>query len=215
MKRAQVRMWDGHLARHAAFALVIMVIGCSESKPEGPAPSRFASVKKEASSRAATAFCEKQWPGSAGEASAKKYIEIPEKPVPGAPNVPAAPKGSWKWVNLWATWCVPCVEEMGLLAKWKSSLEKDGVPIDLELWSVDEEEAKLVEYMKKHSMPGRVRWLRAQDDLPGVLESLGADRMSAIPVHALVDGSGNLRCLRVGSVHDEDYGAVKTMLTGA
>ena len=25
---------------------------------------------------------------------------------------------------------------------------------------------------------------------------------------------GNLRCLRVGSVHDEDYGAVKSLLAG-
>jgi thiol-disulfide isomerase/thioredoxin len=198
-------------------SLALIATSCSDApKGDAPAPSRFASVKKEASTKAATAFCEKQWPGSSTETGAKKYIEIPEKAVPGAPSGAAsAPKGSWKWVNLWATWCLPCVEEMGLLAKWKSSLEKDGVPIDLELWSVDEDEAKLVEHMKKHSMPGRVRWLRAQDDLPGVLESLGADRMSAIPVHALVDGSGNLRCLRVGSVHDEDYGAVKTMLTGA
>lgn len=191
---------------------------CNEQKPEGPAPSRFASVKKEASTKAATAFCEKQWPGAAGEAGAKKYTEIPEKPVPGAPSSSAAASGKggkWKWVNLWATWCLPCVEEMGLLAKWKSSLEKDGIPVDVELWSVDEEEAALVDHLKKHSMPGRVRWLRAQEDLPNVLESLGADRMSAIPVHALVDGNGNLRCLRVGSVHDEDYGAVKTMLSGA
>jgi thiol-disulfide isomerase/thioredoxin len=195
-----------------------LIVSCSDApKSDAPAPSRFASVKKEASTKAATAFCEKQWPGSSSEQGAKKYIEIPEKAVPGAPTnaTAGAPKGSWKWVNLWATWCLPCVEEMGLLAKWKNSLEKDGVPIDLELWSVDEEEAKLTEYLKKHSMPGRVRWLRAQDDLPQVLESLGADRMSAIPVHALVDGSGNLRCLRVGSVHDEDYGAVKTMLSGA
>lgn len=197
------------------FALFALAACNDDAKSDTPAPSRFASVKKEASTKAATAFCEKQWPGSSTETGTRKYIEIPEKAVPGAPSVAGAPKGSWKWVNLWATWCLPCVEEMGLLSKWKSSLEKDGVPIELELWSVDEEEAKLTEFMKKHSMPGRVRWLRAQDDLPGVLESLGADRMSAIPVHALVDGSGNLRCLRVGSVHDEDYGAVKTMLTGA
>lgn len=196
------------------LSLLFAAASCEESKPEGPAPSRFASVKKEASTKAATAFCEKQWP--AVEAGSKRYTEIPSKPIPGAPDdAKAAAKGSWKWVNLWATWCLPCVEEMGLIAKWKTSLEKDGIPIDLELWSVDEDEGKLTEWLKKSSMPGRVRWLRSQDDLVPVLESLGADKNSAIPVHALVDPSGNLRCLRVGSVHDEDYGAVKTMLSGA
>lgn len=204
------------LASSAALVVATLALAaCNESQPEAkPAGGgRFASVKKEASAKAATAFCEKQWPAAEGT---KKYVDIPEKPVPGAPASKGdAPRGSWKWVNLWATWCLPCVEEMGLLAKWKSSLEKDGIPLDLELWSVDEEEAKLVEYLKKTSMPGEVKWLRGQEDLPNVLESLGADRMSAIPVHALVDGNGNLRCLRVGSVHDEDYGAVKTMLSGA
>ena len=60
-----------------------------------------------------------------------------------------------------------------------------------------------------------MHWLRARENLPAVIESLGADRTSAIPVHALIDGNGNLRCLRVGSVHDEDYGAVKTLLASA
>ena len=187
-------------------------VGCEDSKPEGPAPSRFAAVKKEASSKAAMAFCEKQWP--AVEAGSKRYTEIPSKPIPGVADTERPAGKNWKWVNLWATWCLPCVEEMGLIAKWKSSLEKDGIPIDLELWSVDEEEGKLTDWLKKSSMPGRVKWLRSQEDLVPVLESLGADKNSAIPIHALIDPTGNLRCLRVGSVHDEDYGAVKTMLSG-
>ena len=192
---------------------LLLVTSCTESKPEGPAPSRFASVKKQQSSKAANAFCERV--GPAAEAGSKRYTAIPGRPVPGASaDSKGEEKPTWKWVNLWATWCLPCVEEMGLIAKWKSSLEKDGIPIELELWSVDEEEAKLSAWLKKSSMPGRVRWLRSQEDLVPVLESLGADKNSAIPVHALVDPAGNLRCLRVGSVHDEDYGAVKTMLSG-
>jgi thiol-disulfide isomerase/thioredoxin len=195
------------------LATVLALAAC-ESKPAGPAPSRFASVKKDASTKAATAFCEKQWPGA--EAGSKRYTQIPDRPIPGAGTSTATtPNSAWKWVNLWATWCLPCVEEMGLIAKWKSSLEKDGIPIDLELWSIDEDEARLMEWLKKSSMAGRVRWLRSPADLAPVLESLGADKGSAIPVHALVDPGGNLRCLRVGSVHDEDYGAVKTMLGGA
>jgi thiol-disulfide isomerase/thioredoxin len=191
-----------------ALGLACFVAACESGAPEGSAPARFDSVKKEPSTKPAAAFCDKQWPA----AEARKYTEIPERPIPGGPAAAAARRGVWKWVNLWATWCLPCVEEMGLLARWKTSLEKDGIAVDIELWSVDEDEAKLVQYLKTVTVPGRVHWLRAPEDLPAVLESLGADQTAGIPVHALVDGNGNLRCLRVGSVHDEDYGAVKTLL---
>lgn len=196
----------------AAAVSLLALMGCDEKKAEGPAPSRFAAVKREASNKAATAFCEKQWPLGEG---GRKYVEPPERPIPGAPVAGKDHPGAWKWVNLWATWCQPCVEEMGLLARWKDSLAKDGVALNLELWSVDEEEEKLTGWLQKSSMPGRVRWLRSVDDLGPALESLGTDKNSAIPIHALIDGNGNLRCLRVGSVHDEDYGAIKSMLTGA
>jgi hypothetical protein len=33
-----------------------------------------------------------------------------------------------------------------------------------------------------------------------------------IPVHALVDASGWLRCVRVGAIHEQDYAAVKGLL---
>ena len=193
-------------------AAVIAVLAACEEKPAGPPPSRFDSVKKAQASTAANNFCEKQWPAAEG---VKRFIEPPERAIPNAPQ-PTAPKQKmWKWVNLWATWCHPCVEEMALLGKWKSSLEKDGIPLDMELWSVDDDAAALTGWLQKTPMPGRVRWVRSVDDLPAVLEGLGAEKASAIPVHALVDGNGNLRCLRVGAVHDEDYGAIKAMLSGA
>ena len=195
-----------------AIALAALVSSC-DSKPEGKAPSRFDSVKKPASSTAANNFCEKQWPAAAE--GGKKFVTPPERPIPGAPAPAAVKAGSGRWINLWAPWCHPCVEEMPLLDKWKRSLDKDGIALDMELWSVDDEEQALTGWLAKTAMPGRVRWVRSAADLPAVLENLGAEKASAIPVHALVDGNGNLRCLRVGAVHDEDYGAIKAILSGA
>jgi len=196
-------------------AAACLVAACDPAAPEGATSSRFAAAKKETGGRGGV-FCEQQWPAAAP--GARPYTAIPERPLPAAPAgdaVVAGAAGAWKWVNLWATWCLPCVEEMSLLARWQRSLAKDGIALDLELWSVDEDAAQLTRFLASTAVPGRVRWLRAPGDLPAVLASLGADRAAGIPVHALVDSAGNLRCLRVGAVHEEDYGAVKAILSGA
>ncbi len=201
----------------AAACLVAACDPAAPAAPGGSASSRFAAAKKETGSRGAV-FCEQQWPAAAPGARSFTAIPeraLPERALPAAPAGVAGTAGAWKWVNLWATWCLPCVEEMTLLGRWKSSLAKDGIALDLELWSVDEDAAQLTRFLASTAVPGRVRWLRAPADLPAVLASLGADRGAGIPVHALVDGAGNLRCLRVGAVHEEDYGAVKTILSGA
>jgi thiol-disulfide isomerase/thioredoxin len=193
-------------------AFAWLSVACTDDKPAGPPPSRFAAVKKDdaASAKASSTFCDITNPRGEG---GKKMAAFPERPFPLEKSGPPA-AGAWTWVNLWATWCHPCVEEMGLLTKWRDSLRKDGVAIDLEMWSVDDDEPALNAYVTKNNMPGRVRWLRSSNDLDTVLESLGAAKGSAIPVHALVDADKNLRCVRIGSVHDEDYAAIKAILTG-
>lgn len=197
----------------AAVVAVCLFAACDPAAPDTPAPARFASVKKEATDRAAATFCEKQWP-AAPAPGAHQYRELPERPLPGGATIANADRAGWKWVNLWATWCLPCVEEMRLLARWHRSLEQDGIGLDLELWSVDEDPAALADYLETNAVPGRARWLRSPDDLPAALAALGADPTAGVPVHALIDRAGSLRCLRVGAVHDEDYGAVKTLLAG-
>lgn len=198
----------------AACSCALFFVGCTDDKPAGPAPSRFDGVKRVSNSAQATkSFCEVSWPAGEG---ARAFTVPVEKPIPGYQQpVPGKPMGAWRWVNLWATWCHPCIEEIGLLGKWHESLKKDGIALDLDLYSVDDEEAALTSWMKKTNMPGTVRWLKGgANDLPAVLESLGVDKGAPIPVHALVDGNGKLRCVRTGSVHDEDYGAVKAILSG-
>ena len=189
--------------------------GASSTTTE-QAPSRFNAPKKvEAASKAATSFCEKTFPAGEG---GKRFVAPAEKPLPDgtspAPWVALRPSKMWTWVNLWATWCHPCVEEMGLLAQWEKALAKDGLPIGVELYSVDDGLEDLVKGLKK-PMPGTIRWLKGgANDLPAVLESWGVDKNSPIPVHALVDGNGMLRCVRVGSVHIEDYAAIKSIISG-
>jgi len=196
----------------AALLAAALPAACDRAAPDAPAPARFAAVGHDASRAAAQGFCERQWP-PAPAAGAQRYGAIPERPLAGAPASGAAAGGTWTWVNLWATWCLPCREEMPLLARWQQILARDGVGLELELWSVDADGAALADYLETTAVPGRVRWLRSPADLPAALAALGADPTAGVPIHALVDRHGYLRCLRVGAVHVEDYGAVKTLLT--
>lgn len=51
-------------------------------------------------------------------------------------------------VNIWATWCKPCIEEMPLLDKIKSENED----VNFVFLSIDEDENKLKVYLSKHAI---------------------------------------------------------------
>jgi thiol-disulfide isomerase/thioredoxin len=193
--------------RSSALLVVLWLAACDE-KNEGPPPERFASVKKTAKA-AATTFCEKSYPKS-GE-GARKLALPATRPFGGDKPPPA--KG-WTWLNVWATWCTPCVEEMGLLNRWHDAAAREGLKLDFNLLSIDESdaEAKLIEWKAKN-LPGPILWIRGQDDFGPFLDSIGVDRNAAIPIHVLVDPGGMVRCVRVGAIHEENWGAVRDLLS--
>jgi hypothetical protein len=104
---------------------------------------------------------------------------------------------------------------MELLARWRDAFSRDGAPVRFELVSIDEaaNEQALVAWRSK-GLPGPIRWLRSDGDLSPLLDSLGVERGAMIPIHALVDGSGWLRCVRIGAIHEQDYAAVKGLVGG-
>jgi thiol-disulfide isomerase/thioredoxin len=201
--------------RHlTAAAALLALVACDEpaKRDPGAAPQRFAAVKKEGASQAARRFCEVTFPAS-GEGS-RRWQAPAERPLPApGPKAPAPAKG-WTWVNLWATWCGPCMEELPLLGRWMDALGKEGVPVRLELWSLDDDGDSLAKSLGARAFPGEVRWAAGGSEAGPLLEQLGIARDSAIPVHALVDPAGQLRCVRVGSVAEDAYGAVKAILAG-
>lgn len=139
----------------------------------------------------------------------------PERALPDGTTPPRPATGRWTWVNVWATWCAPCVEEMGLLGRWTRALQQEGRAIDLELVTIDKPaDATLLADRMSKGLPGQVRWLRDEPDFGPFLDTLAVDRSAAIPIHALVDPRGDLRCVRVGAISGQDYAAIKSILTG-
>ena len=189
------------------MALVILA-GCDE-KVAAPPPGRFASVKK--NPKATASFCEKSYPAE-GE-GARRFVPAPLRAFGTAAAV--APAGGWTWVNVWATWCKPCVEEMGMLNHWREAIGREGLAVSFELLSIDETGAQpALEERQGKNLPGPIRWLRAEEDFGPFLDALGVDRGAAIPVHVLVDPKGMLRCVRVGAIHEQNYGAVRDLIAG-
>lgn len=198
---------------------LVFTLGCGDkgAEPAAPTSRRAAAVKAEKSAgpiNDQAGFCEKAYPKSGPEA--RPFTWPPQRPLPGK-EVAEAPQaaGGWTYLNVWATWCAPCLAEMGLLGRWSQAINQEGSPLALELLTIDvPAAAEDVQKRIDAGLPGRVRWLRDEADFGPFLDGLGVDRNAAIPIHALIDPQGMLRCVRVGAISGQDYAAVKAILAG-
>lgn len=205
----------GRLAMQVGFGLIASVLamsagGCKggePAKPKAPPVDEAARTAKiEAAMKlAATDFCDKSWAGEG--ADVRPFGIGPKVKGPAA----EAKLGSWRWVNFWATWCAPCLEEMPLLGRWRDTLAREGVPFELELWSVDEDEAKLRARVQA-GLPAKTVWVDGPESLSAYLGAAGMDPDSMLPVQMLVDPKGNLRCVRIGSISENDWGTVRRLI---
>ena len=186
-------------------AVILVLLAACNDKAAAPPPSRVesagAGTKKAASTEA---FCDVHKPGDTGPAF--------QFPPLAAGTAPAATAGHWRWVNLWATWCKPCVEEMPRLARWRDQLGKAGHPVDLAFVSVDKTDAEVAAFRKEHAdAPESVR-VGELDKQAGWLTALGIDTGAPIPIHIFVSPTGHVRCVRAGGVREQDYAAIERLL---
>ena len=180
-------------------ALILLLAACSGSEPTPPPerPGRVDAVAAAPKKEVTVAdFC---------EAQPNTPFQFPELTT-AAPAVER-----FTWVNVWATWCAPCLEEMPMLGKWRDAFQREGTPFDLELWSVDEDEAKLRERVQQ-GLPAPVTWVESPEALSAYLGKIGLDPDAMLPVQMLVDPKDQLRCVRIGSVHENDWGTVRKLI---
>jgi len=127
----------------------------------------------------------------------------------------AAPSadGRWRWINVWATWCIPCVEEIPMLVEWQAQMARSKAGFDLVLVSLDTDDATVDRFRKQHPMTPPSLRLKDPDRAETWVISLGLDRGATLPIHVLVDPKGAIRCARTGRVDHGDQAVVQRILT--
>lgn len=190
--------------------LVLALLGCGGEKPPAPTASRFEAVKASSPPPALDRWCDVYTPGPEAP-----RLELPAVAAARADATPAAlPADRWVWVNLWATWCVPCKREMPLLVKWRDQLRKDGVPFELVFLSVDDTEKVLTDFLGGHPdvAPEPSLRLLQPKGLEAWLKRYQPEPSGSIPVHLIAAPGLQVRCVRAGSLREGDYATVRALM---
>jgi thiol-disulfide isomerase/thioredoxin len=127
-------------------------------------------------------------------------------------TVPAQTDTKYRWVNVWASWCKPCVEELPLLTQTLKQWREHAQPVALTLLSVDADAASAQQFLA--SKPGLPTSVRLQDaaTAPSWLSELGLGAGTSIPIHLVLDAQDKLLCVRAGSIASHDLDQFQKLL---
>lgn len=137
----------------------------------------------------------RQWlAGSlAGPALIERAFAQEGKLVPmdeaGYQKIVAAHKGKTLLINFWATWCVPCREEMPALAKMEARLKPKGFALVTVSADEPEDEKNAIAFLKKSGITGASYLKRVKND-DKFISSLEPKWSGALPALFLYDKTG-------------------------
>ncbi len=197
------------LSHFVAAALVSTAMGCGpdEHPPKQRFPSRVAQKSASAAPLAASDWCDIY-----NVSDAQKKLELPAVvDLAGAKAAQAPQKGRWTWVNFWATWCGPCLNEFPFVERFANQLKRNGLPVDVLFVSLDDDKEALEAFMKSSPKRPFSDTLRATepDAIGEWFETLGLEPQTAIPVNVMVSPAGVVRCVRTGSFSEGDFAVVE------
>ena len=107
----------------------------------------------------------------------------------------ASYRGRVLLLDVWASWCGPCKQELPMLDAMAKRLKGQG--IDVLAVSVDQERANVEKFLKGH---GHWALTIAHDPAGAIAERLQPDKM---PTSYVVDRSGIVRYVNAGFVPDD------------
>jgi thiol-disulfide isomerase/thioredoxin len=205
VRNSEPRLYDvrSSLRNLRSICLVLCSLGllfaCEENSPKASSegtkpPARFqaVTVKGGVSDKEIDGFCDARGLGR---------LKLPEL-LESSPELTGA-----TWVNVWATWCKSCVEEMPMIAGWQEKLGAKLIFI-----SADEDPEALSKFQTTHpQFPPTLR-MKTPEELSDWLTENRIDSGSGLPLHLFVNDKGDIVCARTGAIAEHHYGVVAELL---
>lgn len=135
------------------------------------------------------------------EPTPKAVAEVAFTDAKGGRHTLSEFRGHYVVLNLWATWCGPCVKELPALAKLKSSL--DGAKLDVVAVNVGRSSAAdTAQFLLDHHASSLTAYLDTNIALMRVFGAYG------LPLTVLIDPQGRLVAKALGPAEWDDPAAI-------
>ncbi len=123
---------------------------------------------------------------------AKNKVNLQVVKIEEIPNLIKPPQSGFTILNLWATWCPPCVKEIPHFIQFYQKHKKDNIKlILLSIEGKDSEEDTLKPFLQKNPIPFRVYLL--EKGTPEELEKVLKTTISgALPVTIIYGNDGKV-----------------------
>lgn len=141
------------------------------------------------------------------DADAAPILAFPELASGSAPG-PGGPR----WLNVWATWCRPCVEELPMIIEWGARMRGEGAEVELVFLSADARDDVVAFFRSSYPDAPETLQIADPEALPEWVRSVGVDAGAALPIHVLTDARGRVRCVRSGAVGEDDYARMRDVI---
>ncbi|MFH0900156.1 MAG: hypothetical protein V2A73_05965 [Pseudomonadota bacterium] len=201
-------------------ALVGHLSACSRRQDDQPRRARVDMVKSTGTSSANNSakealadFCDAHFAAAAAPILALPVL-APQEGEPAAVAMSIS-DGQSVWLNVWATWCEPCIREIPLLLRWRDYLRREGLDLDLRFFSLDESDDDIKRFFAARPELAAIgtRRLANSDGLGSWVSRYGIDGANAtLPIHLIASPGRRVRCLRAGGLSDENLPQVKAIL---
>lgn len=108
-----------------------------------------------------------------------------------------------KLVNLWATWCRPCIEEFPALLKLKENYADQGLEVIFISMDMVEEESRVRRFLMDQKV-GFVSYLKNESDNE-FINKMNTDWSGALPATFIYDQAGNQVTFWTGDKSYEEF----------
>ena len=183
------------------------LVACGDEEVAPQASSRVNAVMANDRQRPLDSFCD----AHATEALAQAFST---PPLAEGHGLPAPTAGRWRWINVWATWCHPCIEEFSTIGSMRDRLAAEGAVADLVYLSVDGAQDDVDRFATSHPNARSSARLADAAEIPALIAALGLDAGASIPIHAFVDPNNKIRCVRTGAIENDHLDFVRRVLHG-